>query len=112
MDWRLGEQYFAQQLTDYDIASNNGNWQGISGTGVDRKPYFRDMNPYIQSLKFDKNAVYIKRWIPELTDVASTDIHRWNETCNLAKYASVKYPAPIVDYTEQKKKMMELYRNV
>lgn len=111
LDWRLGEQYFAQQLTDYDIASNNGNWQGISGTGVDRKPYFRDMNPYIQSVKFDKDAVYIKRWVPELTEVAPADIHRWNETWNLEKYKSVDYPAPMTDYAEQKKKMMELYRN-
>ena len=66
IDWRWGEQYFAQQLTDYDLASNNGNWQGISGTGVDMKPYLRDMNPWIQSAKFDKEAEYIKKWVPEL----------------------------------------------
>jgi deoxyribodipyrimidine photo-lyase len=33
IDWRLGERYFAQTLTDYDVASNNGNWQNISSTG-------------------------------------------------------------------------------
>ncbi|NBP59406.1 hypothetical protein EBU71_23190, partial [bacterium] len=35
IDWRFGEQYFAKHLVDYDVASNNGNWQWISGTGVD-----------------------------------------------------------------------------
>jgi deoxyribodipyrimidine photo-lyase len=31
IDWREGEEYFAQSLTDYDVANNNGNWQWISG---------------------------------------------------------------------------------
>jgi deoxyribodipyrimidine photo-lyase len=111
IDWRWGEKYFAQQLTDYDIASNNGNWQGISGTGVDMKPYFRDMNPYIQSLKFDKNAEFIKFWVPELADVLPRDIHKWNEVCNNPEYKDVDYPKPIVDYYEQKEKMLALYKN-
>lgn len=111
IDWRLGEKYFAQQLTDYDIASNNGNWQGISGTGVDMKPYFRDMNPWIQGDKFDKNAEFIKRWVPELKDVDFADIHNWMTKCADPKYKNVKYPKPIVDYYEQKTKMLSMYKN-
>ena len=111
IDWRIGEQYFAQQLTDYDIASNNGNWQGISGTGVDMKPYFRDMNPWIQSYKFDINAEYIKKWVPELEKVDASDIHKWNETYNDTKYKDVNYPKPIVDYSKQKEKMLEMYKS-
>lgn len=111
IDWRIGEQYFAQQLTDYDIASNNGNWQGISGTGVDMKPYFRDMNPWIQSYKFDINAEYIKKWVPELEKVDASDIHNWNETYNNTKYKDVNYPKPIVDYSKQKEKMLEMYKS-
>lgn len=107
VDWRIGEQYFAQKLTDYDIASNNGNWQGISGTGVDMKPYFRDMNPYIQSEKFDQETEYIKQWVPELKDVPSRDIHRWNDTNK--NYPKVKYPAPIVDYKKAKEQMLKMY---
>jgi deoxyribodipyrimidine photo-lyase len=109
MDWRLGEQYFAQKLTDYDIASNNGNWQGISGTGVDMKPYFRDMNPWIQSYKFDINAEYIKQWVPELKEVDAKDIHQWDISCKNEKYKNIKYPCPMVDYNEQKQKMLNLY---
>lgn len=110
LDWHLGERYFAQKLVDYDPASNNGNWQGISGTGVDMKPYYRDMNPWIQSAKFDKDAEYIKRWVPELKDVDARDIHQWAEMCNDPKYKDIKYRKPMVDYTEQKEKMMELYQ--
>lgn len=111
IDWRWGEKYFAQKLTDYDLASNNGNWQGISGTGVDMKPYFRDMNPWIQSEKFDKLAEYIKKWVPELNDVSPQDIHKWDEMCENPKYKSIKYPQPIVNYDEQKQKMLEFYKN-
>ena len=111
IDWRIGEKYFAQTLTDYDIASNNGNWQGISGTGVDMKPYFRDMNPWIQSKKFDENAEYIKKWIPELHDVPAKDIHVWYEKCKEVQYKDISYPCPIVDYSTQKEKMMKMYKN-
>lgn len=110
LDWRWGEKYFAQRLTDYDIASNNGNWQGISGTGVDMKPYFRDMNPFIQSKKFDKEAEYIQKWVPELKEVLPKDIHKWDIMCNDEKYKQIDYPAPILDYGEQKQKMLALYK--
>lgn len=109
IDWRWGEKYFAQHLTDYDIASNNGGWQGISGTGVDMKPYFRDMNPWIQSAKFDRDAEYIKRWLPELAKVEPRDIHQWHTAHENNK--GIDYPAPMVDYDEQKKKMLALYRS-
>ena len=112
IDWRWGEKYFAQNLTDYDIASNNGNWQGISGTGVDMKPYFRTMNPWIQSFKFDPKAEYIKKWVPELKDVDSRDIHHWDTSCELEKYKHVNYPKPMVDYEIQKEKMLDFYKNV
>jgi len=111
IDWRHGEKYFAQKLTDYDIASNNGNWQGISGTGVDMKPYYRDMNPWIQSAKFDNNAEFIKKWVPELATVDSKDIHRWSDEYSNPKYKDVKYPKPIINYDEQKKKMLAMYEN-
>jgi deoxyribodipyrimidine photo-lyase len=110
MDWRLGEAYFAQRLTDYDLASNNGNWQGISGTGVDMKPYFRDMNPWIQQQKHDVDAEFIKKWVPELAEVDTRDIHRWNISCEDPNYQKVNYPKPMVDYDEQKPKMLSMYK--
>lgn len=112
IDWRWGEKYFAQKLTDYDIASNNGNWQGISGTGVDMKPYFRDMNPWIQSAKLDPDAMFIKKWVVELADVAPRDIHKWYTEYNNPTNKMVNYFKPMVDYGEQKEKMLKMYKNV
>jgi deoxyribodipyrimidine photo-lyase len=111
LDWHLGETYFAQKLTDYDPASNNGNWQGISGTGVDMKPYYRDMNPWIQSIKFDYRAEFIKRWVPELAEVDAGDIHRWHTSCDYEKNRGIKYPRPMVDYDAQKQAMLQMYKN-
>jgi deoxyribodipyrimidine photo-lyase len=65
IDWRWGEKYFASKLLDYDLASNNGNWQWVAGTGCDSAPYFRIFNPDTQLKKFDPELKYIKRWIPE-----------------------------------------------
>lgn len=109
LNWRLGERYFANMLTDYDPASNNGNWQSVCSTGVDGKPYFRDMNPWIQSAKFDHDAAFIKKWVPELREVDANDIHRWDTA--FANYRDIKYPKPIVDYSAQKEKMLDLYKD-
>lgn len=97
IDWRWGEQYFAKHLIDYDLASNNGNWQWVAGTGVDSMPYFRIMNPWTQSKKCDPNGEYIKKWMPELAEVEARDLHdpvRMN---------------PIVDFREQSKNYLALY---
>jgi deoxyribodipyrimidine photo-lyase len=65
IDWRWGEAYFAEKLLDYELASNNGNWQWAAGTGCDAAPYFRIFNPSVQIRKFDPKLVYIKKWIKD-----------------------------------------------
>jgi deoxyribodipyrimidine photo-lyase len=70
IDWRLGEQFFLQHLVDGEIASNNGGWQWSAGTGADAAPYFRIQNPWTQAIRHDPEGIYIKRWVPELKDVA------------------------------------------
>ena len=65
IDWRWDEAYFAQHLADYELSSNNGNWQWAAGSGCDAAPYFRIFNPYRQQERFDPNFEYIKRWVPE-----------------------------------------------
>lgn len=66
IDWRWGEAYFATKLLDYELSSNNGNWQWAAGTGCDAAPYFRIFNPIEQLRKFDGQMEYVKKWIPEL----------------------------------------------
>lgn len=65
IDWRWGEAYFAEKLLDYELSSNNGNWQWAAGCGCDAAPYFRIFKPYEQTKKFDKDQQYIKKWISE-----------------------------------------------
>jgi deoxyribodipyrimidine photo-lyase len=62
---------------DYDVASNNGNWQWIASTGADSQPFFRIFNPTEQGKTVDPNCEYIKKWIPELNDVEPNIIHNW-----------------------------------
>ena len=62
IDWRWGEAYFAQKLLDYELSSNNGNWQWAAGTGCDAAPYFRIFNPETQEKKFDPEKEYIRHW--------------------------------------------------
>lgn len=64
--WSWGESYFAEKLLDYELASNNGNWQWAAGTGCDAAPYFRIFNPHSQLKKFDKDRKYVEKWVPEL----------------------------------------------
>lgn len=107
IDWKWGEKYFAKKLVDYDVANNNGNWQWISGTGVDHMPYFRVFSPWTQIDKFDEDAEYIKRWIPELADVSPRDISQWNVTHS--EYPKIKYPKPIVDFNIQFHEYLKRY---
>ena len=74
----LGERYFARQLLDYELASNNGNWQWAAGTGCDAAPYFRVFNPEAQMQRFDAEGEYVKKWVPE--------------------WGTPKYPAPMVEH--------------
>lgn len=114
IDWRIGEKYFATKLVDYDPSSNNGGWQFCSSTGVDAQPYFRIFNPFSQSTKFDPDALYIKRWVPELQDVNPHDIHKWDDEKVRGKYVTTAnaYGAPIVEHKKQAKLALELYKSV
>jgi deoxyribodipyrimidine photo-lyase len=110
ISWEQGEKYFAQKLTDYDPASNNGNWQWTAGSGADSQPYFRIFNPWRQAEEYDPDCEYIKKWIPELKNVSTKDILHW-ET-EYIKYKDIDYPKPICNYEEQKEKALTMYRNV
>ena len=101
VDWRMGERYFAQQLVDYDVASNNGNWRWVASAAelkthegatvhLDTQPPFRTFSPWIQSKKFDPDAEYIKKWVPELRVAEPKDIHKWN--ISWKKYEHLRYP--------------------
>ena len=111
IDWREGEKWYSQNLVDIDRAVNNGNWQWSSSSGADSQPYFRILNPWRQSAKFDPEAVYIKHWVPELEQVPAADIHNWEEHEVQKRWAGmVNYPAPMVHYKTQRALALKMYK--
>ncbi len=90
IDWRLGEAYFARKLLDFDLASNNGGWQWAAGCGTDAAPYFRIFNPESQLKKFDKDCVYVKKWVPE--------------------FGTEDYAKPIVDHKMARERCLATYK--
>lgn len=110
VDWRHGEKYFAQKLVDYDVLVNQGNWQWVAGSGADSQPYFRVFNPWLQSAKFDKDALYIKNWLPQLNDIEPKHLHQWDKYNELYDMKSISYYKPIVDYSKSKKDGLAIYK--
>lgn len=86
VDWRWGEAYFAEKLLDYELSSNNGNWQWAAGCGCDAAPYFRVFSPDAQTQKFDKNSKYINQWLPRNYDIQPMVEHKSARERALATY--------------------------
>jgi len=112
IDWRWGLKYYYTHLVDADIYSNTAGWGFASSTGADAVPYFRPpFNPFIQSNKFDKEATYIKHWVPELKDVPAKDIHKWFDPVVREKYKGLtSYPAPVIDHKEASARAVKVFK--
>lgn len=113
-DWRLGEQYFQQQLIDYDAASNIGGWQWAASTGTDAVPYFRIFNPVTQGKRFDPKGEFIKAYLPQLEHVPEKYLHEpWKMPKYLQESVSciigTDYPQPIVDHAKQREQAIAKY---
>jgi deoxyribodipyrimidine photo-lyase len=107
VDWRWGERYFAQKLIDYDPSQNNGGWQWSASTGADPRP-LRIFNPYTQATKFDTQAEYIKKWVPELATVDSSTLTD-GKTQDFSTLGH-DYPAPLIDQKESYHRAMKTYK--
>ncbi|HSR74362.1 MAG TPA: deoxyribodipyrimidine photo-lyase [Sulfurovum sp.] len=107
LPWQWGEVFFAKYLLDYDAASNILSWQWSAGTGIDPQPYFRIFNPYLQSKKFDKEAVYIKKWVPELRSV---DVKLLHDEKYLLSHNIAGYPKPMVVHKEASQNALAYFK--
>ncbi|MFD2257324.1 cryptochrome/photolyase family protein [Luteolibacter algae] len=108
IDWKLGESWFMQHLTDGEIASNNGGWQWSAGTGADAAPYFRIQNPWSQTAKYDAEGIYIKRWIPELKNV---DPKKFQKPPEGGTALASGYPLPCVDHKTERERTLATFKN-
>jgi deoxyribodipyrimidine photo-lyase len=108
VDWHNGEQYFYTNLVDADFASNNGGWQWCSSVGVDAAPYFRIMNPYLQSKRFDPNGEFIAKFLPDFEKLNPMDRHEPTQCLR----ESIGYCNPIVDVKKTRMLAINRYKNI
>lgn len=106
IDWRWGERHFMRHLVDGDLANNNGGWQWSASTGTDAAPYFRILNPWSQSARFDPRGSFIQRFVPELAGLESRHLH---DPKLLAQHKPDHYPAPIVDHASARIKALAAF---
>lgn len=101
VDWRVGARHFLDLLVDGDVANNQMNWQWVAGTGTDTRPN-RVLNPVVQARRYDPDAGYVRRWLPELAELAETAgaptgraLHEpWKLPAK--QRAALDYPEPLV----------------
>jgi deoxyribodipyrimidine photo-lyase len=109
--WRVGLDWFADCLTDWDPASNAMGWQWAAGSGPDASPYFRIFNPATQAEKFDADAAYRKRFIAELSHAPGPDALAYFDAVPRSwdMDATRPYPLPLVDLGEGRTRALNAY---
>lgn len=104
LEWRVGARHFMHWLVDGDLASNQHGWQWVAGSGTDAAPYFRVFNPTTQGRRLDPHGAYVRRWVPELTDVEDAYIH---EPSRRPGGVPQGYPLPLLDHAEERREALD-----
>jgi deoxyribodipyrimidine photo-lyase len=104
-------------LVDADLANNSASWQWVAGCGTDAAPYFRIFNPVLQGAKFDPDAAYLRRWVPELSGLPAPDIYApWQAPELALAQANIKlgktYPLPIVDHAKARARALAAFATI
>jgi len=113
--WQEGADWFWDTLVDADLPNNSMGWQWVAGSGADAAPYFRVFNPVLQGQRFDKEGEYVRKWVPELSEVPKKWIHNvWDAPEKVLAEADVilgeSYPKPIVDLKKSRNAALDAYR--
>jgi len=107
--WQRGAAEFMYYLRDADLASNVHGWQWTAGCGTDAAPFYRVFNPIAQSLRFDPNGDYVRRYIPELRHLAGPDaLEPWNQPTGYDH----GYPAQIVDHAVERQVALDAHQAI
>ena len=117
INWIEGEKHFRNCLLDFNKANNIAQWQWVAGCGADAAPYFRIFNPILQGEKFDKEGLYVKRWIPELKKVPNKFIHKpWEMDLDFQKsintFIGKDYPSPIVIHEKARTAALQAFQSL
>lgn len=107
LDWRRGEAWFMEHLVDGDFAANNGGWQWSASTGTDAAPYFRLFNPFSQAARFDPDARFMRRYLPELAELPAKALQ---DEKALEKSRPAEYPEPLVDLKFSRERALETFK--
>ena len=117
INWTEGEKHFRNCLLDFNKANNVAQWQWVAGCGADAAPYFRIFNPILQGEKFDKDGIYVKKWIPELSKVPKKFIHKpWEMEIKYQEAIKTiigkNYPKPIVIHEEARAAALKAFQSL
>ena len=112
--WQRGAEWFWDTLVDADLANNTLGWQWVAGCGADAAPYFRIFNPVRQGERFDPQGAYVRRWVPELSQLPDKYLHQpWAAPASVLETAGivlgVNYPEPMVDHGEAREAALTAY---
>ncbi len=109
--WKVGLDWFAECLTDWDPASNAMGWQWVAGSGPDAAPYFRIFNPATQAEKFDPEQVYVHRFVAELCRRPGPDALAYFDAVprSWGLKAPGRYPDPVVSLSAGRDRALAAY---
>ncbi len=109
LPWQWGARHFMTHLVDGDLASNQHGWQWTAGTGTDAAPYFRVFNPVTQGERYDPTGDYVRRWVPELSELSAKEIQApWQSK----RGVPLGYLPPMVDHATERDEALARYRLV
>lgn len=97
LDWKKFSHFLSKIFTDYEPGIHYSQLQMQSGTtGINT---IRIYNPIKQSFDQDKDGIFIKRWVNELSDYPNEFIHEpWKSPLFRSDYIY-----PIIDEVETRK---------
>ena len=112
--WKVGLDWFAECLVDWDPACNAMGWQWVAGSGPDAAPFFRVFNPERQMDRFDPTQSYVRRWIAEgQSDPPQTSIDFFDA---IPKHWKMEpgdiRPNPLISLENGRKRALEAYKSL